>query len=222
MAAFEQALRTLLQEVGRRIMAWVINHLEPTCPEEMPARLWWTGRVYRRRRTHRTSIATLFGPVVLWRRLYEPLRPGVRAIHPLELRLGIAGGVAIPALAKRIGGWAAEHAQRQVLALLRHDHGVHWSCTTLRKLLGCLRTGMGAHRQDAQVNQIINWLHRVLPVSQLDILPRIRYSRIPNEHLLPEQVWSAGCGAMQHRRSHNCPADRGLLASVDHGLSRRR
>ena len=92
MAAFEQILRTLLQEVGRRIMAWVINHLEPACPEEMPSRLWWTGRVYRRRRTHRTSIATLFGSVVIWRRLYEPLQPGLRAIHPLELRLGIEGG----------------------------------------------------------------------------------------------------------------------------------
>src|SRR5437762_3540606 len=84
-------------------------------------------------------LATLFGPVVLWRRLYEPLRPGRRAIHPFELRLGIAGGVATPALAERIGGWAAEHAQRQVLALLRHAHGVHWPSTTLRTLLGCLR-----------------------------------------------------------------------------------
>jgi hypothetical protein len=159
-ATFEQALRTLLQEVGRRIMAWVINHMEPACPEEMPSRLWWKGQAYRRRRTHRTSIATLFGPVVLGRRLYEPLKPGLRAIHPLELRLGIEGGVATPALAERIGGWAAEHAQRQVLALLRHDHGVHWSCTTLRKLLGCLRTGMGAHRQEAQVDQVVSWLHQ--------------------------------------------------------------
>src|SRR6266487_2557336 len=75
MATFEQALRTLLQEVGRRIMAWVINHLEPACPEEMPSRLWWKGQAYRRRRTHRTTLATLFGPVVMWRRLYEPLRP---------------------------------------------------------------------------------------------------------------------------------------------------
>jgi hypothetical protein len=159
-ATFEQALRTLLQEVGRRIMAWVINHMEPACPEEMPSRLWWKGQVYRRRRTHRTSIATLFGPVVLWRRLYEPLRPGLRAIHPLELRLGIEGRVATPALAERIGGWAAEHAQWQVLALLQQDHGVHWSCTTLRKLLGCLRTGMGAHRQEAQVDQVVSWLHQ--------------------------------------------------------------
>lgn len=39
MAAFEQELRTLLREAGRRIMAWVLNHLEPQRPEEMPSRL---------------------------------------------------------------------------------------------------------------------------------------------------------------------------------------
>ena len=44
MATFERELRTLLQEVGRRIMAWVLNHMEPERPEEMPTRLWLQGR----------------------------------------------------------------------------------------------------------------------------------------------------------------------------------
>jgi len=160
MATFECELSTLLREVGRRVMAWVLNHMEPDSPDEAPSRLWLKGQAYRRRRKHCTSIATLFGPVVVWRRLYEPLTPGLRVIHPLELRLGIEGGVATPALAERIGGWAADHAQRQVLERLRHDHGVHWSCTTLRKLLGHLRTGMGAHRQAAQVDKVVSWLHQ--------------------------------------------------------------
>src|SRR6266446_476866 len=160
MALFERDLWALLREVGRRGMAWVLNHLEPDDPHEAPSRLWWKGHAYRRRRTHRTSIATLFGPVVVWRRLYEPVRPGLRALHPLELRVGIEGGVATPALAARIGGWAVDHAQHQVLELLRQDHGVHWSCTTLRKLLGCLRTGMEAHRQAAQVDQVVSWVHQ--------------------------------------------------------------
>ena len=82
MATFERDLRALLREVGRRILAWVLNHIEPECPQETPPRLWWKGRAYRRRRKHRTTIATLFGPVVVWRRLYEPLAPGLRAIHP--------------------------------------------------------------------------------------------------------------------------------------------
>jgi len=160
MTTFEQALSALLREVGRRIMAWVLNHMEPECPEAMPSRLWLQGQAYRRRRKHRTTIATLFGPVGVWRRLYEPVAPRLRAIHPLELRLGIEGGLATPALAARVGGWAADHTQRQVLELLWHDHGVHWSCTTLRKLLGRLRIGMGAHRQAAQVDQVVRWLHQ--------------------------------------------------------------
>jgi hypothetical protein len=160
MAKFEWELRTLLREVGRRIMAWVLNHVEPENHAEAPSRLWWKGEAYRRRRKHRTAMATLFGPVGVWRRLYEPLTPGRRAIHPLELNLGIEAGLATPALAERIGGWAADHTQRQVLEFLRHDHGVHWSCTTLRKLLGRLRAGMAAHRQGAQVDQMVNWLHQ--------------------------------------------------------------
>ena len=160
MAAFEQALSTLLREVARCIMTWVINHLEPTGPEEMPSRLWWKGQAYRRRWKHRTHLATLFGPVVVWRRLYEPLAPGRCSIHPLKLRLGVEAGLATPALAARLGGWAAEHSQRQVLEMLRQDHGVSWSCTTLRKLLGSLSAGMAAYRNDAQVDQVVSWLHQ--------------------------------------------------------------
>ena len=44
MATFERELSALLREVGRRIMAWVINHMEPECPEEMPSRLWLKGQ----------------------------------------------------------------------------------------------------------------------------------------------------------------------------------
>jgi hypothetical protein len=160
MAAFEQALSALLREVGRRIMAWVLNHIEPASAEEAPSRLWLQGHAYRRRRKHRTQLATLFGPVVVWRRLYEPLTPGRRAIHPLELHVGIEAGVVTPALAERVGRWAADHTQRQVLEMLAHDHGVHWSCTTLRKLLGSLSAGMAAHRQAAQIDQVVRWLHQ--------------------------------------------------------------
>jgi hypothetical protein len=160
MATFERELSALLREVGRRIVAWVLNHVEPDCPDEAPSRLWFKGQAYRRRRKHRTSLATLFGPVVVWRRLYEPLAPGLRSIHPLELNLGLEAGLATPALAERIGGWAADHTQRQVLAMLTQDHGVHWACATLRKLLGSLRVGMAAHRHAAQVEQVLSWLQQ--------------------------------------------------------------
>src|SRR6266849_1661661 len=78
-----------------------------------------------------------------------PLMPGLRSSHPLELTLGMEAGVATPALAKRVGRWAADHTQRQVLEMVQHDHGVHWSCATLRKLLSSLSAGMATHRQVA-------------------------------------------------------------------------
>ena len=160
MATFARELSALFREVGLRIMAWVLNHMEPECPEEMPSRLWLKGQASRRRRKHRTQLATLFGPVVVWRRLYEPLTPGRRSIPPLERPLGIEAGFATPALAERGGRGAADPTQRQVLEMLQHDHGVHWSCATLRKLLSSLSAGMAAHRHAAQIDQVVSWLHQ--------------------------------------------------------------
>jgi hypothetical protein len=79
-------------------------------------------------------------------------------MHPLEIRRGIEAGRATPALAERLGGWAADHTPRQGLALVTPDHGVPWSGTTLRQLLGRLRAAMGGHRQAAQVAQVVNGL----------------------------------------------------------------
>jgi hypothetical protein len=103
MAKFEKDLWALLREVGRRIMAWVLNHVEPENPEKAPSRVQYEGRVYRRRAKHRSAVATLFGPVDVWRRLYEPLERGGHALHPLELRVGVEAGLATPALAERVG-----------------------------------------------------------------------------------------------------------------------
>jgi hypothetical protein len=103
MAMGESALSTLLREGGRRIMAWVLRHMEPAGAAEMPSRLWWQGQASRRRRKPRPPLATRLGPVVVWRRLSAPLEGGARALHPLELRVGREAGWAPPALAKRIG-----------------------------------------------------------------------------------------------------------------------
>jgi len=92
MAPCARERRALFQEVGRRLVAWVLHHVEPECPEEAPPRLWLQGRASRRRRTHRATMATLVGPVVVWRRLYDPLGQGARAMPPLEIR-----GVLTPA-----------------------------------------------------------------------------------------------------------------------------
>ncbi len=158
--AFERELSDLLREVGRRIMAWSLNRLEPNADNEAPLRVSFEGRLYRRRRQHPHVVGTLFGPVTLWRRLYEPLGYRGRSIHPLELRLGIEAGLATPALAERVGYLATDHTQNEVLELVQRDHGVSWSCTSLRKLLGSLRAGMAPHLEDAQVEQVLGWIEQ--------------------------------------------------------------
>ena len=157
---FERELSQLLREVGRRIMEWALNQLEPKADDEAPSRIEFDNRLYRRRRQSPNAVATLFGPVTLWPRLYEPIRGRCRSIHPLELRLGIEAGLATPALAERVGHCATDHAQADMLAMLQNDHGVKWSCTSLRKVLGSLQTGMGPHREPAQVDQLLKWLEQ--------------------------------------------------------------
>jgi hypothetical protein len=157
---FERELSQLLREVGRRIMEWALNQLEPKADDEAPSRIEFDNRLYRRRRQSPNAVATLFGSVTLWRRLYEPIRGRCRSIHPLELRLGIEAGLATPALTERVGHGATDHAQADVLAMLQNDHGVKWSCTSLRKVLGSLQTGMVPHREPAQVDQLLKWLEQ--------------------------------------------------------------
>jgi len=45
MAKFEWELSALWREVGRRIMAWVLNHLEPENTEAAPSRVYFEDRV---------------------------------------------------------------------------------------------------------------------------------------------------------------------------------
>src|SRR5215475_9940752 len=158
--AFERDLSALLREVGRRSMTWTLNRLEPEADSEAPSRVSFEGRLYRRRRKHPHVVGTLFGPVTLWRRLYEPHGHHGRSIQPLELRLGIETGLATPALAERVGYWATDHTQHEVLEMVQRDHGVSWSCTSLRKLLGSLRAGMAPYREVAQVERVLAWIEQ--------------------------------------------------------------
>jgi len=69
MARFEGALHALLREGGRRIRAWGLHPREPENDAAAPSRVRFEERLYRRRGKHRSSWATLFGPVEVWRRL---------------------------------------------------------------------------------------------------------------------------------------------------------
>jgi hypothetical protein len=158
--AFERELSARLREVGRRIRAWTLNRREPDADNEAPLRVSFAGRLDRRRRKHPHVVDTLFGPVTLWRRLYEPLGHRGRSIHPLELRLGIEAGLGTPALAERVGYWATDHTQNEGLEIVQRAHGVSCSCTSLRQVLGTLREGRVPHREGAQVEQVLGWIEQ--------------------------------------------------------------
>jgi hypothetical protein len=156
--AFEQKLAAVLRELGRVVLERVYNAFEPQRVEDCPLRLRCAGSAYRRRPKSRNRVGTLFGEIDLRRYLYEATEPGERALFPLELHLGIEAGLATPALAERVGRWAAEHEQAQVQALLRQEHGVPWSVKSVRKVTASLRDGLASFRAAAQAAKLLELL----------------------------------------------------------------
>ena len=156
---FENRLDHLLREIGREIVDWVYNHLEPDDPASLPIHLHFDGDWYRRRKkTPNRRVATLFGTITLWRFLYQPIHGVERSIFPLEIRLGIEARHATPALAERVGAMAACCPQNAVRDLLKRDHGVSWSVATLRQVTATLSRGMAPWHHTACVAQILAWL----------------------------------------------------------------
>ena len=155
---FEIKLQALLREVGRLIIEWTYNQLEPNDRCLMPNHLRFDDEWYRRRnKTPNRKVATLFGAVTLWRYLYQPTHGG-HAIFPLEIRLGLAAGHATPALADRVARAATDSTQDVVRATLERDHGVAWSVKTLRAVIATTWQGMTPHTHAAQVAQVLDWL----------------------------------------------------------------
>ena len=142
--AYELDLHALLQEIGRVILQWTVNHLESE--ELSPALVDFDNNVYRRRdpSPRRGGIASLFGIIILWRIRYEPCDAGIGipCIFPLEQRLGIVADNATLALADRVGKWTAQHTQETVRQLLLSEHRVAWSVDTLRKVVADLSAGL--------------------------------------------------------------------------------
>lgn len=155
---FEIGLDKDVREIGRLVLEHVYNQIEPDALEDCPVRLRLAGEEYKRRPKSRNTIGTLFGPITVYRYLYEPLERGEKSIFPLEMQLGIEAGLATPALAERIGLQAAGHTQQQVRDWLVGDHGIRWTNKTLRKLLASLRSGLNAFRETTQVEKILGWL----------------------------------------------------------------
>ena len=140
---FETQLLAQLRELGRIIVDWTFNHIEPRDRRDMPNQMCFQGVWYRRRsKTPNRTVATLFGTITLWRYLYQPLHGVEPSIFPLEIRLGLEVGLATPALTERVGQAAVTSSQNSVLEYLQRNHGVSWSVATLRKVIAGLSEGM--------------------------------------------------------------------------------
>jgi hypothetical protein len=158
---FETQLHDALRQLGRVLVEWTYNHIEPDDRHKMPDHLRFDGDWYRRRdKTPNRSVATLFGTITLWRYLYQPIHGVERSIFPLEIRLGLAAGRATPALAERAAHAAADSTQGTVLADLKRDQGVAWSVATLRAVIATTWEGMTPHFHAAQVAQVLAWMEQ--------------------------------------------------------------
>jgi hypothetical protein len=158
---FEVRLQELLRELGRIVLEWTVNHLEPHDRKDLPGQIESGGTWYRRRsKTPNRSVATTFGTITVWRMLYQDVHGVEPSIFPLEARLGLEAGRATPALAERAARAAVTLPQDAVLAVLRDDHGVRWSATTLRAVIAGVAAGMGPHRRDAQADRLLGWLEQ--------------------------------------------------------------
>jgi hypothetical protein len=134
------------------------NRIEPEDLQECPVRLVFQDEEYKRRPKSPNTIATLFGSITLWRYLYQAVEAGEHSIFPLELALGVEAGLATPALAEWLGLQIAADTQSQVLEALEREHGVKWSVKSLRTLGASLSLGLASFRQEAQVEQVLEWL----------------------------------------------------------------
>ena len=158
---FETQLHDRLRELGRLIVEWTFNHIEPHDRADMPKQMCFQGVWYRRRsKTPNRRVATLFGTITVWRMLYQPLHGVEPSIFPLEIHLGLEAGLCTPALTERVAQAAVATTQNAVLATLKRDHGVCWSVATLRKVIAGVATGMEPHRHDAAVAQVRAWLEQ--------------------------------------------------------------
>ncbi len=189
---FENALRQILDECGRRVAEAVYNHIEPPTPQEAPKHLERHGQDHCRKNQKsptRGGIATLFGTIDLRRCLYEPLQEardvGQRSFAPLELCLGLVAHNATPALAERVGQLSSKHTQQEMLDLLHRDHHIHWSTEVLRQVAAAVSAGIAAYLRAAQNRRVLQWLaqaqasrgrHRpTLAVGRDGIMLPIRY-----------------------------------------------
>jgi len=158
---FEKDLQQATREIGRVVVQWTYNHLEPADVDACPPILDAEGSRFRRL-TKKTpqQIDTLFGTITLRRLGYRaPPTEGESVLFPLCRALGVHHS-ATPALVERAAHYLAEGgaSQKQTLTRLHHEHSVSWGVKRLRQVAEFVAAAMEEHRQQTQAKQVVDWL----------------------------------------------------------------
>ncbi|OWK41989.1 hypothetical protein [Fimbriiglobus ruber] len=157
---FEQDVQAALRELGRHVVHYTYNHVEPAAVADQPTHAQFECERYTRVHTKTPqNVWTVFGQIVVRRVGYRPSQAGEPMIFPLAHRFGLVHG-ASPALAARACQLLAEAGtnQQRVLDRLRTDHGVGWGVKKLRQVSQAVSDEMAEYRHDAQVEQLLTWL----------------------------------------------------------------
>lgn len=160
MAQFEWELQRLLCKLGRIVVQWTLNRLEPEKQADMPRVVFWERDAFRPKRpSPMRNLNCLFGPIRVRRWLYESM-DGLQlpALFPLERALGIMAGVATPALADAVARLSVDFTQRQVLQSLRQQNHVLWGPRTLRNVTRAMAEGIAPHQHAARAKMLLGWL----------------------------------------------------------------
>lgn len=160
--AFEEQLDEACRELGRVIAETVYNRIEPGEAEadKAPHDVRFEAGGYRQKKekTPNRHVATLFGPVTLWRFGYRYWHRDEQEsmIFPLEIQLGLVAS-ATPAVASRAARYLAEAGatQKSVRQRLRSEHNLRWGEKRLRKVAAEVSRGMERFREEFQVQRLL-------------------------------------------------------------------
>ena len=177
----EYRLARTLWGLGRRLVELAYNRVEPLEVKLLPTRLRVGLDEYRRNRRTPRDLFCLFGPIRLWRVVYQAVEPGTPGLFPLEQALGIVARLATPALADQVGRLMAELTQQQTQAV------------------GTVYPGqMPELGQGTMTGQLTDLLHAVLEAWE-GPLPRLHYVTDAGNH--PLEFYHRVLRPMRHPRT---------------------
>jgi hypothetical protein len=160
---FEQQLQDELRSLGRQVVQWTYNQVEPANVQTLSQHVCYEASCYTRLQRKTPQEAwTLFGAIRLWRVGYRPTdKSGDPTLFPLTLGLGLVHG-ASPALAGRAAQLLGDTGmtQRRTLQRLRQDYGVGWGVKKLRQVTAAVAQAQTEQRHEVQVDRVLALLQQ--------------------------------------------------------------